>query len=150
MHRTDNFSQQSSIIWPVLAVQTPPQKILLPVLMKTHFFTAAINHHLWQPQWTGDEFSMIYIFITIFVNRVYSKFNNFSNCVFHSQKNKIRDKCVSFFKYQKTKLKISRVHIFKNSFLKNETKLIKQLTFAFRCWKKQPFGYNFKNFVFCS
>ena len=60
--------------------------------MGTHFFTAAfpaINHWFGLVAETGDEFSMIYIFITIFINRVYSKFNSLSNFVFQGQKTKL-------------------------------------------------------------
>ena len=48
---------------------------------------------------TGDEFSIIYIFITLFVNNVHSKFNNISNFVFHCKKqNKIsRNHIFNFF-----------------------------------------------------
>ena len=38
---------------------------------------------------TGNDFSIIYIFIIIFMNRVYSKVNNFSNFLFHCQKSKL-------------------------------------------------------------
>ena len=99
--------------------QIPPQKIFLWVLMRTQFFTAvfpAINH--WSGETvveTGDEFYIIYIFITIFVNRVYSKFNNFSNFVFHCQK-KEKEKgikrSVFHFTNVKKRNKIYRVHIF--------------------------------------
>ena len=45
--------------------------------MKTHFLTAvfpAINHWFEEDAVEiGDEFSMIYIFITLFVNNVYFK-----------------------------------------------------------------------------
>ena len=56
--------------------------------MITGFFTAvflAINHWFWVAAVAeaGDEFSIIYNFITIFGNNVYSKFNNVSNFVFH-------------------------------------------------------------------
>ena len=47
---------------------------------------------------TGNDFSISYIFIIVFMNRVYSKVTNFSNFLFHCQKI-----CVSFFKWQKTK-----------------------------------------------
>ena len=66
-------------------VQISTQEILLRVLMRTHFFTAvfpAINHwfRVVALEMAG-EFSIIYVFITIFMNRVYSKFNNFSDFV---------------------------------------------------------------------
>ena len=70
-------------------VQNPPQEIFLRVWMRTHFFTAvfpAINHWFGVVALeTGDDFSIICNFITIFVNRVYSKFNNFSSFVLHCQ-----------------------------------------------------------------
>ena len=62
--------------------------------MRTHYLTAvspAINH------WfgvavvdTGDKFSINYIFVTFFMSRAYSKFNNFFNFVFHCPKTKLR------------------------------------------------------------
>ena len=38
---------------------------------------------------SGDDFSIIYILITILVNDVYSKFNNVTNSVFHWKKGKL-------------------------------------------------------------
>ena len=35
---------------------------------------------------TGDEFSIIYIFIASFMNNAYPKFSNVSNFVFHCKK----------------------------------------------------------------
>ena len=34
---------------------------------------------------TGDEFLLIYVFIIIFANNVYSEFNNVSNFIFHRE-----------------------------------------------------------------
>ena len=49
------------------------------------------------------------------------------------------------FSNVKKRNKISRVHIFKNSLLRNETKLIKQLNSSFPSWKNQwLFGYNLR------
>ena len=56
----------------------------------THFFTVAfpvINHWFGLNSGECGEFSITYVFITIFVNNVYSKFNNVSNYVSHSKKN---------------------------------------------------------------
>ena len=64
--------------------------------MRTHFFTAvssAINR-LFQEAVveTGDKFSIIYIFITLFVDNVYFRVhvnvNNVSNFVFYCKKTK--------------------------------------------------------------
>ena len=38
---------------------------------------------------SGDDFSIIYILITILVDDVYSKFNNVTNSVFHCKKAKL-------------------------------------------------------------
>ena len=38
---------------------------------------------------TGDEFSIMYTFINIFLNNVCSKFNNVSNFVFRCSKTKL-------------------------------------------------------------
>ena len=60
--------------------------------LRTHLFTAvfpAINH--WFEKTvveTGDEFSITCIFITLFKNKVYSKFNNASDFDFHCKKTK--------------------------------------------------------------
>ena len=59
---------------------------------------------------TGDEFSIVYIFITIFVNNVYPKFYNVSHFVV--QWSNSETGYLNFF------------HIFINSFLKTETKVI--------------------------
>ena len=82
--------------------QTPPQKIPLRVLMRTHFFTSvfpAINHWL-EVNFveTGVEFSKIYIYVHIFVNNVYSEFVNIFNFVLRDSKIS-----ASFFRFQKMK-----------------------------------------------
>ena len=83
------------------------------VLMKAHLFAVgfpAINQCLGvEVLETVDEFSLIYIFTIIFVNNVYSEFNNVSYLVFHRKKNKIRNSKISasFFKCQKTKEDVS-------------------------------------------
>ena len=64
--------------------------------MSTHFFTAvfsAVNHSFkGAVVETGDKFSIIYIFITLFVNnmyfRVHVNVNNVSNFVFYCKKTK--------------------------------------------------------------
>ena len=65
-------------------------ELLMDVSSKwTHFFTVAfpvINHWFGLTSGECDEFSIIYVFITIFVNNVYSKFNNVSSYLFHSKK----------------------------------------------------------------
>ena len=58
----------------------------------------------------GDEFSIVYIFITIFVNNVYPKFYNVSHFVV--QWSNSETGYLNFF------------HIFINSFLNTETKVI--------------------------
>ena len=54
-----------------------------------HFFSVAIVE-------TGDEFSIIYIFVTVFGNNIYSKLNNVSNFAFDYKKEAIQ-KLVSHF-----------------------------------------------------
>ena len=99
----------------------------LRVLMKTHFFAVSfpvINQCLGVDLLeTVDEFSLIYIFTIIFVNNVY-QFNNVSYLVFHRKKTKLGiQKSVLCFSNVKRRKKMSQIHIFKNSLLKNESKL---------------------------
>ena len=78
---------------------------LSPVYISFPDSFSAINH------WfgvvvveTGDEFSIIYIYITIVVINVYSKVNNISNFIFHLEKQneEFKDQC---FIYQMSKTK---------------------------------------------
>ena len=77
--------------------------------MRTHLFKivlTALNHWFGvDAVEAGDEFSVNCVSNIVFVNNVYSKFDNFSNFVFYCEKTKLgiqRSVSVSFFKCQKT------------------------------------------------
>ena len=93
--------------------------------MRTHFFTVVlpVRNHLpgLEIVATGDEFSIIYIFIAIFVNRVYSKFD-VSNFDFHCKKQLRIQRSVFCFSNAKKQNKVSQINISK-FILWNETKL---------------------------
>ena len=78
--------------------------------MRTHLFKivlTALNHWFGvDAVEAGDEFSVNCVSNIVFVNNVYSKFDNFSNFVFYCEKTKLgiqRSVSVSFFKCQKTR-----------------------------------------------
>ena len=108
--------------------------------MTIHFFTAVFPpmDHCFEESAieTGDEFSTIYIFMTLFVNNVYFKVS----IMF----------LISLFIVKKKTSYLEIIFLIFFPFLRNEIKLMIILLDFVSPFEKytQPFGYNYQNFEF--